>query len=84
MYIKNSTSVPVEIFYCGEHTTLKTEEKKLIEEDSPYAEYHGHSDVGSFVIFKDGNQYRVKMFGRVTTRFDQSTKDFLFEILEKK
>lgn len=84
MYIKNSTSVPVDIFYHGEHTTLKTEGKQLIEQDSSQTEYHGHSNIGGFVIFKNDSQYSVRVYGKLTTVFNQKTEDFMFEILEKK
>lgn len=84
MYIKNSTSVPIDIFYHGEHTTLKTFGKRLINQDFPKAEYHGHSNIGGFVIFKNDSQYSVRVYGNLTTVFNQKTEDFMFEILEKK
>lgn len=81
--IKNLTSTTIELSQANIETTpvfvRSTNELHM----TMISWWHGHSEIGSFIITKRYDEIKFKCWGKLNLKIAQDGKSTIFEIVEK-
>ena len=81
--IKNSTHSPIELCKSKPITVCVLAGRTQVLNMTAVSSWHGHSDIGSFVIYKNHDVLDFKCWGSFSLTLKQDNDFTTFEIVEK-